>query len=192
MAEAHQQELQKLLESLSLTEDARQHQELATRLQQRAYQYAQSQRKETETADEDRLPLLTFQLGGERYAIDVSYVRGVRPCGRVVRVPSVPSFYRGVINVRGQVISVLDLRLFFGMGVDDRDLPRELVLIETQQLYLGLLADHVDEVTTISWDQFEPVDIRYAKGVTSNRLVLLDIEALFSDERLIIGGEKAK
>jgi chemotaxis signal transduction protein len=69
------------------------------------------------------------------------------------------------------------------------DLPPELVLVETANLYLALLADHIEEVLAIPREMVESVDIKYARGVTEDHLVLLDIHALFADERLMIGGK---
>ena len=122
--------------------------------------------------------------------MDVMTVRGVRTIPHVTRVPGTPSFYRGVVNVRGQVITVLDLRLFFNVPVaEEQGAPDELVVVQSGGLEIGLLADNIEGVVTIPAAEFEPVDnIRYAFGVTKDQLVLLDIQHLLEDEQLIIGG----
>jgi purine-binding chemotaxis protein CheW len=158
------------------------------RLQQRAQQYAVPTRALEVAADSKTM--LTFELGAEHYGVDVMTVRGVRTIPRVTRVPGTPTFYRGVVNVRGQVITVLDLRLFFNIAIDDEQAPPdELVVVESGGLEIGLLADNVEGVMTVPASEFESVDnIRYAFGVTSEQLVLLDIQHMLEDEQLVIGG----
>lgn len=163
----------------------RQRQALQDRLNQRAKQYAAPIRSRETTGES--LNLLTFHLGAEQYGIDVSVVRGVRNIQKITPVPGAPPFYRGVVNVRGQVITVMDLRLFFNMNAEDR-LPPELILVKAQRLELALLADHIEDVVIVPHSEIEPVEMRYAHGVTSAGLVVLDTKQLFSDDRLIVGG----
>ena len=156
------------------------------RLKQRAKQYAQAHRRER-APQENAYQVLAFTLGMERYAVDVQAVRGVRALGNLTRVPGVPDFYRGVINVRGQILTVLDLRAFFNTALLDH-IPRELVLVSGAGLDLALLADHVEEILIIPPEAIEPVEMAYTRGVTMGRLVVLDIEKLLTDDRLIVGG----
>ncbi len=157
-------------------------------LHQRARQYA-APLKEDEAAVGDAHTVLMFHLGKERYGIDASAVLAVRPVTRVTRVPGVPAFYRGVVNLRGKITTVLDLRYFFDMSVNDGDrTPRELVIARVSGLELGLLAHHVEDVIPVPKASLEPMDeMRFALGVTRDRLVVLDIAAIFAEERLIIG-----
>jgi purine-binding chemotaxis protein CheW len=184
--------LHALWEELNQDDSQREQENLQTRLQNRAKQYATPQKQETTYAENEVYNVLTFQLGKERYALDVAHVRGVRPVEALTRVPGVPTFYRGVINVRGRIVSVVDLRHFFNIAGDKSDLPPELIIAETEDLYLALLAHHIEEVNSIPRETVEAVDIKYARGVTSERLVILDIQMLFSDERLIVGGKAEK
>lgn len=160
------------------------------RLRQRARQYAAP--KAESVADSTNKTVLTFTLGEEHYGVDVMVVRSVRSVSHITRVPGVPLFYRGVVNVRGQVMTVLDLRAFFDMPVDDEPASEyELVVVRGGQLTLGLLAHHVEGVVTIPQADIGVVDhIRYAAGVTADRLVLLDVERLFEDQRLVVGGKE--
>lgn len=162
---------------------------LRKRLQQRAQQYAAPPR-DLDVAAADSKTVLTFELGEEHYGVDVMTVRGVRTIPRITRVPGTPPFYRGVVNVRGQVITVLDLRLFFNIPVGEEQVaPDELVVVRSGELEIGLLADNIEGVATIPVSEFESVDnIRYAFGVTSEQLVLLDVQRMLEDEQLVIGG----
>jgi len=129
-----------------------------------------------------------LDLGAERYGIDVTTVTSVRAMSTLTRVPGVPPFYRGVVNVRGQIITVLDLRVFLNLGGNANKIPNELIVVKSNALELGILADHVSDVEHIPVDRIEPVEMKYARGVTTGRLVVLDIEQLLTDERLFVGG----
>lgn len=189
MFDFNMEDLQALWDDLHADDSARDHEHLQKRLEQRARQYAAPQHRQEAFVDENTYHVLVFLLGGERYAIDVSTVRGVRSLGRWTRVPGVPDFYRGVVNVRGRIVSILDLRLFLSIGADTSDLPKELLLAEAGALHLAILADHVEDVLTIPRESVTAVEMQYAHGVTEDRLIILDIAGLFSDDRLMIGGK---
>lgn len=180
--------LQALWDELTQNDEPRRKHIQQQRYDERAKQFAQPLQGDHTYAENDIYKLLIFRAGDEQYGIDVDVVTGVRPAGKITRVPAVPNFYRGVINVRGQIISVLDLRRFFGLDPSYAT-KYELVLIEAQDLSLALLTDRVEEVQWIARDTVEAVDMRYARGVTSDQLVILDTDYLLTDERLIIGGE---
>lgn len=156
------------------------------RLRQRARQYAAPKQNQDIPLGE-MAQLLSFELGQERYGIDVLYVHGVRKTGRITRVPGVPAFYRGVVNVRGEIVSVVDLRLFFGMEATGPE-PDELLLVRANNLQVGLLAHHISEVARIPKSAIQPIDIHYAQGITSEHMIILDLNTIFSDGRLIVGG----
>jgi purine-binding chemotaxis protein CheW len=162
---------------------------MQARLHQRALTYAAPPAK-FETLD-DAKTVLVFALGEERYGIDVMTVRSVRTISHITRVPGTPAFYRGVVNVRGQVVTVMDLRLLFDISIsDEKSSPDELIVAQANQLEIGLLAHNVEGVMVVPQAEIEPVDnIRHALGVTVERLVLLDIDRIFDDSRLIVGGK---
>ena len=161
---------------------------LQKRLQQRAQLYAAPNQR-TELAPEEVRTVLTFELGHEHYGVDVMAVRGVRTINRITPVPAIPPFYLGVVNMRGQVLTVMDLRLFFGIPVaDEARAPDELVVVKGSTLEIGLLAHNVEGVLMIPAQDFRPVDnMRYALGVTKERLVLLDVLRLLEDDQLVVG-----
>lgn len=181
-------ELQALWEELNQSDDIRREKNRKSRFDERAIQYARRPEEEVTYADDEVYKLLTFRFGGEHYGIDVDVVTGIRPVDNITRVPGVPDYYRGVINVRGQIISVLDLRRFLGLPISDSP-ASELVLIQAENLSLALLTDRVEEVQWIPRDTVETIDMRFARGVTAKRLVILDTGYLLADERLIIGRE---
>lgn len=179
---------QALWRELDWGDESRREQATRERLKQRARQYAA-----LPPAKDDELAgkrfVLTFALGDERYAIDVQLVRIVRSVDKVFPVPGIPHFYPGVVNVRGQIITALDLRLFFGMALEESNPPRELIMVDVNHLRIGLLAHHIYDVVSVPATAVEAIeDIRYAHGVTAEQLVLLDLARMFEDERLIVGG----
>lgn len=168
-------------------DDRRRRQAIQARLQQRAEQFA---REPAEVADEGApaYRMLAFRLGAEQYGADAMLVRIVRTVQKITPVPGTPPFYRGVCNIRGKIITVMDLRYFLGMPVDPADSPQELLVIAANNLEIGILAHHVHDVVTIPVNAVEILeDMRFTFGMAPGRLVLLDFARMFEDERLIIG-----
>ncbi len=174
--------------SLNWDDEKRQQSADHERLRQRAQHYAAPARM-LEAAPENALTVLIFDLGGERYGVDVMRVRGIRPLGKVTPVPGTQNFYRGVINLRGQILTVLDLRLFFGVREEEVIVPDEVVIARSFHLEMALLAHQVVGVQTIGADAVKAVEhMPYSQGITRDKVVLLDITRLFEDQRLILGG----
>lgn len=159
------------------------------RLQERARQYASVAPEDEAARDTGAYDILVFNIDKERYAVLAECVRGVRAVPRITRVPGVPSFYRGVVNVRGQIITVLDLRYLLNLPASTSEQTgAELVLVHAANLDLALATDHVEDVMRLPRSAVEPNDLRYAHGVTRDRILVLDMQQLFADERLIVGG----
>ncbi len=158
------------------------------RLRQRARQYA-SHAANDDVSSEQVETLLTFNLGTERYGIDVMLVRGVRAEQKITPVPGVPSFYRGVINVRGQIVTVLDLRFLLNVGSPEtHTTPTEVMITQANGLRLGLLAHKVNGVESIARSEINPIDhLPYSQGVTTDRLIVLNLQRLYEDPRLMVG-----
>jgi purine-binding chemotaxis protein CheW len=177
-----------LWEELDWDHADRQERAAQERLRQRARQYASLPPEDKDQAASS-LTVLAFTLESELYGIDVMLVRGVRSVSEITPVPGTPQFYAGVVNVRGQIITVLDLRQFFGIEAGARKDPGELIIVQANQLEIGLLAHHVRGVMSVPAADIEPLeDIRYARGMTAERMILLDVARMFEDERLVIGG----
>lgn len=93
---------------------------------------------------------LTFTLAGEVFAVDVAKVREILEWSSITKVPQTPGFMRGVINLRGSVVPVIDLRQKFGMPETERSIDTCIIVVEVETametLVLGMLADSVQEV----------------------------------------------
>lgn len=158
------------------------------RLRQRARQYAQPI-KELDSLQDDARSLLTFELGSEYYGVEVELVRGVRQAPKIARVPGAPTFYPGVMNARGQIVTVLDLRHYFGLNIpSDAPMPSEVIQVQSGRLRLALLTHRVRGIENLPDTDIFPVEhLPYAYGVTRNRLIVLNLAQLFEDQRLIVG-----
>lgn len=157
-----------------------------SRLRQRAEQYAKP------LTDDDNAPtatLVVFRLGDEIYGIDAPLVYAVRRIDTIATVPNIPDFYMGVVNVRGQIITVLDLRRFFGkQDAQATKMPDELLVVRANGLELGILAHTVEDVVTLKLSDIQPLnDMGYTWGITPQKVILLDMARLLTDERLIVG-----
>ncbi len=155
---------------------------------------------ETVAAPTDIFRALCFTLGDERYAVPADAVRAVTTLSQITPVPCTPAFYLGVVNVRGKVISAIDLRSLFGMRVDDTQIDGEeqrlQIVVEAAGLEISLVADEVLGVIdlprmglNLPSESLVGVNPDYIAGTTVEGIILLDLEALLSDERLIVNEE---
>ena len=93
--------------------------------------------------------LVVFNLGLEEYAINISYAQEIIRIPKFTQIPNVPSFIEGVINLRGKVIPVFDLKKRFGMGPSERSTNSRLLIIELDSMKVGIIVDDISEVIRI-------------------------------------------
>jgi len=143
---------------------------------------------------------LTFKLGEEIFALNVGQVREVLDLAAITKVPGTPDFMRGVINVRGSVVPVMDLRLKFGLSRTENTLDTRIIVMELslegEVVVLGTLADSVNEVIDLEPNQIEPppkIGMRwrteFIKGIGKRNdlfIIILDIDQVFSTDELAI------
>ena len=148
---------------------------------------------------------ITFRLGNELFAIDVASVREVLDLSPITHVPTAPPYMRGVINVRGSAIPVVDLRLKFGLPpTPETPNTRILVLelsIEGEQAVLGGVADSVHEVIELEPDQIAPpptIAMRWRSEFIQGMgkrgdefIILLGIDAVFASDAQALVAETA-
>ena len=136
---------------------------------------------------------LTFHLAGENYGIEICYVIEIIGIQSITEVPDMPTFIRGVINLRGKVIPVMDVRARFKLPARDYDDRTCIIVINVDSTEVGLVVDEVSEVADIPENQVEPAprtsknnDNSYIQGMgkMNNRvIILLDVhKLLFSNE----------
>lgn len=101
-------------------------------------------------AADDRLQLLLMEIGKERFALDADFCRTITKAGRLTRLPRMPAFVLGVINLRGEIISVVDLGLLFGLGAREQGPKARFVVLEGRGSRVACLADRIFGIEWIS------------------------------------------
>lgn len=141
---------------------------------------------------------LTFRLEDEVFALDISKVREVLDFTTVTKVPRTPDFMRGVINLRGSVVPVVDMRLKFGMSITQKTVNTCVIIAEisldNEKIVLGALADSVQEVIELEPNQIEPpprIGVRlkteFIMGMGKRGdqfIIILDVDKVFSTDEL--------
>ena len=149
---------------------------------------------------------LTFTINDETYALSVLNVKEVQEYATVSKVPRMPDFMRGVINLRGSVVPVIDLKMKFGLGETEKTIDTSIIVTEMkmddEMVTMGLLTDAVKEVIDMNDDEIEPtpyvgtkIDTAFIRGMgrkNENFLIVLDIEKVLSVSELTMVAEKEK
>ncbi len=142
---------------------------------------------------------LTFALGEELYAIDVADVREVLEMTPVTPIPRVPPYMRGVINVRGSVVPVVDLRIKFGMSRTDQSIHTCVVVLDLRvqgsMIVIGAIVDAVQEVIELEESQVDQVprlgtgmETEFIRGIGKRDekfIMILDIQRVFEEDELL-------
>jgi purine-binding chemotaxis protein CheW len=141
---------------------------------------------------------LSFKLGEEVFAVDISKVREVLDFTTVTKVPQTPDYMRGVINLRGGVVPVVDLKLKFGMEETEKTVNTCIIIaevaLEGESVVLGALADSVQEVFDLKPEDIEPapkigtqLNTEFLTGMGKKNdefILLLDIDRVFTTEEI--------
>ncbi len=141
--------------------------------------------------------LVLFELGGESYGVNVNQVQSIIPMQDIITVPGAPSFVEGVVNLRGEVVPVVDLRARFNLPPAN-ERKAVIVIVELDDLQVGLIVDKVTEVTKMAEAAIEPpspllvtINTAYLRGIGKFKdervVILLDLGRIFSlDEQRIL------
>ena len=154
------------------------------------------------TASERAGKYLTFKLGGEEYGLEILKVREIIGLMDITDVPKTPHYFRGIINLRGQVIPVMELRLKFEMEPIEDTEQTCVIVVEVnsggKSISTGLLVDSVSEVLDITGEQIEDspsfgsnIDTDYILGIGKIGdmvKILLDIDKVLDDDKAVIQG----
>lgn len=160
-------------------------------LHARALELARPQ--ENHEAAAATLQIVEFVLARETHAVETAFVREVCPLREITPVPCTPPFVLGILNVRGQIVTVIDLKKLFDLpdsGITDLN---KVLIVRAGDMEVGFLADAV-----IGGRQIDPHDLQpslptltgiraeYLRGVTGARLIVLDVEKILSDKRILV------
>ncbi|MFP4138186.1 MAG: chemotaxis protein CheW [Halomonas sp.] len=139
---------------------------------------------------------LTFSLGGEEYAVDILKVQEIRGYDNVTRIANAPDFIKGVTDLRGVVVPIIDLRLKLGFSDVVYDGQTMVIVLNVADRVVGAVVDGVTDVMALPVDQIKPapefggaVEARYVNGLASledRMLILVDIDALLTHGEIAV------
>lgn len=138
--------------------------------------------------------MVTFSLGGKDYGIDIMQVKEIAKFSQFTYVPNTAPFVKGVYNLRGDIISVIDLRLMFNLPAQQREegQPENGLILRLENNLIGVIVDRIDKVVGISSSQVQPphpifgdINVKYISGVAEHEerlYIILDVDRIFSRE----------
>ncbi len=136
----------------------------------------------------DQLQLVAFRLGAEEYAIPIEMVESIIKLGPLTSVPGSPTYIRGVMNLRGRIMSVIDLRQRFGMPAEEDQPDGRILVVQYADTTIGLLVDSVSEVFNLDEMDFQPPPPELGNGAVGGvdgiihaegrLIVLLNVESI--------------
>jgi len=149
------------------------------------------------------LQMVSFNLGNVEFGVDILMVQEINRMLNITRVPKSPDFVEGVINLRGRVIPIINLRMRFGLPAKEHDKQTRVVVVIIESKIIGLVVDSVSEVLRLPADTIEPpppmvsgIESEYIKGVGKlgeKLLILLDLTKLLThQERAMLDGTIGK
>ncbi|MGJ9419520.1 chemotaxis protein CheW [Massilia sp. CMS3.1] len=147
------------------------------------------------------IEVLSFRLGSEEYGISILTVQEIRGHEAVTRIASAPAWLKGVINLRGQIVPIVDMRLRFKLGSAHDDGFTVVIILNIGQQVIGMVVDSVSDVVTLTREQVRPApslggsidaDCLHGLGTVGERmLILLDIERLMTAPEMGLVGAEA-
>jgi purine-binding chemotaxis protein CheW len=153
------------------------------------------------TAEAEGREFLTFRLGEAEYAIDILKVQEIRGWESPTAIANTPDFIKGVINLRGTIVPIVDLRLKFNMTEARYDEFTVVIILSFARRVVGVVVDAVSDVTTLSAQQIRPapefggaLDTRFITGlgtVAERMLILVDIEKLLTSKDMQLVADAA-
>ncbi len=140
--------------------------------------------------------ILTFTLGAEEYGVDILKVQEIRGYDSVTRLPDSPAWIKGVINLRGTIVPVVDLRIRFKLGEASYDAFTVMIILNLNGRVVGIVVDSVSDVTHLAAEQIRPapelgmaIDTRFINGIGTldgRMLILLDIERMMLSREMAL------
>lgn len=142
----------------------------------------------------ETVQFLTFRVDTGEYGVDIMTVREIKGWSETTRLPNMPEFMRGVINLRGVVVPIFDLRCRFNMGTTEANPKNVVIILAVGDRTIGILVDAVSDILTINSDEIKPppstdsqIDEAFINGLMSveeRMVVLLSVDKLFDQEGL--------
>lgn len=141
----------------------------------------------------EQLEVIEFVLAYERYALEVSYVREVHPLKEITALPGTPAFVAGIVNVRGQIVSVIDLKRLFQLPEKGLTDLNKVIILKSGHMEFGLLVDAIVGVHRVPLRDVQPplptmsgARSGYVQGVTAQRVSVLDARKILADPAIVV------
>ena len=148
------------------------------------------------TTEGECIEVVEFLLAQEHYGLEARYIREVYPLRDYTPVPCTPQFVLGLINVRGQIVPVIDIKKFFDMAAKGISDLNKVIIIHNSGIEFGVLADAVLGVRSIALSEIQPplptlagMREEFLRGVTGDRTVVLDAGKLLNDRNIVVHEE---
>jgi purine-binding chemotaxis protein CheW len=168
--------------------------EIRTKLKNRAI--AMAQEPEQKKAASAVIEIITFTLAAETYGIESAFVKEVYQLKDFTPLPGASSFIFGIVNVRGQILPVVDLKKFFNLPEKGLGEMNKVIILSNRQMEFGIMADIVNGTQAIELEDILAVPPtvtgigeEYLKGVTKERLIVLNAKRLLSDKSIVVNEE---
>lgn len=140
-----------------------------------------------------KITVVEFRIAHEIYALALKRIRIIHPLKSLTFIPGTPDFIKGVINLRGEIISVVDLKIFFDLPDQEFTKLSQVIILTSDEMEYGILADEILGVVELSKNDIHSslptltgIRADYLKGVTGNGIVVLDDEKLLTDKKMCI------
>ncbi len=160
-------------------------------LKQRAT--AMAKEPEHKLQETELIELVVFTLAAEDYGIESVYIREIYPLKDFTPLPGVPSYILGIINVRGQILPVVDLKKFLNLPGKGLGELNKVIILHNEQMEFGILADVVQGTQSVPIDSIQVLisgisglERKYLKGVTSGHLIILDAKEILEDDNISV------
>ena len=147
-------------------------------------------------ADEDSIKVVEFLLANEHYGIESHFIGEVYPLKDYTPLPGVPAFVLGLVNVRGRILSVIDIKKFFDLPEKGLSDLNKIIIIKDEKMEFGILADAILGVQSIAVSELGPplptltgIRQEFLQGITGKRLIILDAARILADKDIVVHEE---
>ena len=137
--------------------------------------------------------ILEFDLASERYGLDVAEIQEIHPLQQYTQIPCTPSFVFGIINVRGRILSIIDLKKFFGLPEQGITNLNKVIILKNETMEFGILIDNVAGFRRVTTDEIHAapatlsgIGAEYVNGITSEGMIILNSGKILLDKNIVV------
>lgn len=161
-------------------------------LRERARLLAAGDKREL-TSPQSLLEVVEFILGPEHYGVESDHIREIHPLNEFTPLPCTPAFVLGLVNVRGQILSIINIKKLFDLPQTGLTDLNKIIIVHARHMELGILADAIVGVRSIAPEELHRalptmtgIRAEYLRGITKDSLVVLDVENILADEKILV------